>query len=152
MSRWLMNRMLALAAVVMLAGCGASGPKFEAFRPVPPDSALVYFYHQKVVVPMDVLIDGQQVAQLLDRSFVPIEVKPGQREILVNAPLVLQSWRMNMRFEANTTYAIELDGSQVGFIFGPMGWVTQTGSRRLVVRSLEEAAPVLRTLNEVTKK
>jgi predicted small lipoprotein YifL len=150
MMRWL--QVLVVTVVLgALIGCGATGPKFESFRAPPQDKALVYLYHASAALPFDVLIDRDKLGQLHDRSFLSFEVKPGYREILLQNPLIKPTRPLTMLFAAGTTYAVELDASKVGFLFGPFGLVQQIGERRLVPRSLEVAVPVLRNLNEVVQ-
>jgi|SRR5262245_3864923 len=80
-----MGRIMAGAALALVAGCYAKGLKYEeAPRPALGQTA-VYFYRvpgsYAGLVPVAIYLDGQRVASLGQEGFTWLAVEPGRHEL-----------------------------------------------------------------------
>jgi hypothetical protein len=143
-------------AIALLSGCAASGPAFTGWDKPPEGKALLYVYRKVNFQPdmvYTVKVDGETVGPVHHDGYLVVPITPGIRTVQVYeatylAPATLP---LPIKVEAGRIYPIEYDTSGVSFNYGGFNNTPlMQGRRRIVLRNMEQALPVLQTLRKST--
>lgn len=117
---------LLLASLLALAGCAAPGPKFSGLQTIPQGDAELIVYRKSAFFasghPMPLLIDGNQVGELYNASFLQHPLGPGQHHIKVSPGLLSQTAETTITLAAGERKFLHLD-----FPTGPLANVFFVG-------------------------
>ena len=76
-----------IALMLGLAGCAAPGPKFSGLQAVAPDKAELVVYRKSALfaaaTAMPLLIDGKQVGELYNASFLQQQIPAGMHAVKI---------------------------------------------------------------------
>ena len=134
----------ATAAAALLSGCAATGPQFSGVAKPVEDKGDVYLYRTSalfaVAQSFSVTLDGKDVGQLYNASYLQMRVSPGKHELKV-AP---------GGFSKTSELTIEVEGGkqrfyQYEFATGPIANVFFAGAS-IQERSQDTALQHLREL------
>ncbi|HEY3304519.1 MAG TPA: hypothetical protein VGL70_13395 [Candidatus Binatia bacterium] len=111
-----MKRFTAIIVLFLLAGCSASGARFDESRfatePVPADKArLIFFRLEESPVggpPARLEIDGVRVGGLKNRGFLVVDAVPGEREVAADIWSDSGRFALKMNLEAQRTYYLRV--------------------------------------------
>jgi len=81
--------LIPLLLIPALSGCGAKGQHFQAFQPIPSETAEVIVYRPDKLlhggVPYYVYIDGKEVGTLRNAGYIIVQTKAGDHQLKVQA-------------------------------------------------------------------
>ncbi len=146
----------ALVAAALLAGCAAPGPAFSGWETPPAGKAMLYVYRTLNFQPdmvYTVKIDGAEAGPVHHDGYLALPISPGAHVVQVFEATYLApaTAPLTVNFEAGKIYPIQYDTSGVGFNYSGYNLTPlMYGRRKIVLRSMEQALPVLRTLHRST--
>ncbi len=117
---------LAAASLLALAGCAAPGPKFSGLQTIPQGDAELIVYRKSALFasgqPMPLLIDGNQVGELYNASYLQQLLAPGKHHIKVSPGFLSQTAETTVTLAAGERKFLHLD-----FPTGPLANVFFVG-------------------------
>lgn len=119
-SRWV-RRTLVMGALVLLAGCSATGPAFQDAGVAPKDKATVYVYRPSSLVNSgnapNLFVNEVDHGPLWNAGYIPLSLPPGEISVVLKG----DRWKWGLppistkaRIEAGKTYYFRM-GNMVDF-------------------------------------
>lgn len=106
-------RLLSILSMIVLAGCAAPGPKFSGLKEVPKTNAELIVYRKSALfasaTAMPVSVDGAQVGELYNASFLELPLPPGRHSIRVTPGPLTQSAETTVALTAGERKFLHFD-------------------------------------------
>jgi len=118
-----------------LSGCASSGEKFTELESVEDDQSIIYVMRPwrlyRGIAILDVLINEEKVADLVNGGYIPVKVSPGSGILTISASLAARTngWRND---PINLKYEIKPKETKFIMLDAPTNYILPVGAYHIV--------------------